>query len=51
MKQLDELVHPYPPELGGLYDLEHLKIMSHVYLLGKYDTDKEAVKKRHSIKR
>jgi hypothetical protein len=51
MIQLDELVHPYPPELGGLYDLEHLKIMNRVYILGKDDTDNEAVKRRHSIKR
>jgi hypothetical protein len=49
--QLDELVRPYLPELGGLYEMEHLKIMSPVYILGKDNTDKEAVKRRHSIKR
>jgi hypothetical protein len=51
MIQLDELVRPYPPELGSLYEMEHLKIMSPVYILGKDDTDKEAVKRRHTIKR
>ncbi len=49
--QLDELVRPYLPELGGLYEMEHLKMMSPVYILGKDKTDKEAVKRRHSIKR
>jgi hypothetical protein len=34
MLQLDELVHPYLPELGGQYEMEHLKIMSRVYNLG-----------------
>ena len=51
MIQLDELVRPYPPELGGLYEMEHLKMMSPVYILGKDETDKEAVKRRHTIKR
>jgi len=51
MLQLNELVHPYLPELGGLYEMEHLKIMSPVYILGKDNTDKEAVKRRHTIKR
>jgi hypothetical protein len=51
MIQLDELVRPYPPELGGLYDMEHLKMMSPVYILGKDETDKEAVKRRHTIKK
>ena len=51
LMQLDELIRPYLPELGGLYEMEHLKIMSPVYILGKDDTDKEVVKRRHSIKR
>jgi len=51
MIQLDELVRPYLPELGGQYEMEHLKMMSPVYILGKDGTDKEAVKRRHSIKR
>lgn len=51
MKQLDELVHPYLPDLGGHYEMEHLKIMSRVYILGKENIDKDVVKRRHSIKR